>query len=29
MSPKGDNWEKALNYWNTLKTDKDASLIRN
>jgi len=25
MSPKGDNWEKALNYWNTLKTDEDAS----
>ena len=25
MSPKGDNWDKALNYWNTLKTDADAS----
>ena len=25
MSPKGDNWEKALDYWNTLKTDTDAS----
>ena len=25
MSPKGDNWEKALNYWNSLKTDDDAS----
>jgi 3-isopropylmalate/(R)-2-methylmalate dehydratase large subunit len=25
MSPKGDNWEKALNYWNTLKTDADAN----
>ena len=25
MSPQGDNWEKALNYWNTLKTDEDAS----
>ena len=25
MSPKGDNWEKALNYWSTLKTDTDAS----
>ena len=24
MSPKGDNWDKALNYWNTLKTDTDA-----
>ena len=25
MSPKGDNWEKALNYWSTLRTDTDAS----
>ena len=25
MSPKGDNWEKALEYWNTLKTDSDAN----
>ena len=25
MSPKGDNWEKALNHWNNLKTDTDAS----
>ncbi len=25
MSPQGDNWEKALNYWNTLKTDEDAN----
>jgi len=25
MSPKGDNWEKALNYWNSLKTDANAS----
>ncbi len=24
MSPKGENWEKALEYWNNLKTDKDA-----
>ncbi len=24
MSPKGDSWEKALNYWNNLKTDSDA-----
>jgi 3-isopropylmalate/(R)-2-methylmalate dehydratase large subunit len=25
MSPKGENWEKALEYWNTLKSDKDAN----
>ena len=25
MSPKGENWDKALNYWETLKTDADAS----
>jgi 3-isopropylmalate/(R)-2-methylmalate dehydratase large subunit len=25
MSPKGENWEKALEYWNSLKTDADAS----
>ena len=24
MSPKKDNWNKALEYWNTLKTDGDA-----
>jgi 3-isopropylmalate/(R)-2-methylmalate dehydratase large subunit len=24
MSPKGDNWEKALNHWSTLQTDADA-----
>ena len=24
MSPKGENWEKALEYWNNLKTDNDA-----
>ena len=24
MSPKKDKWDKALEYWNTLKTDKDA-----
>jgi len=24
MSPKKENWEKALEYWNTLKSDKDA-----
>jgi len=23
-SPKGDQWTKALNYWKTLNTDKDA-----
>ena len=25
MSPKGENWEKALEYWHTLKSDKDAN----
>ena len=25
MSPKNENWDKALNYWNTLKTDHDAN----
>ena len=25
MSPKGENWEKALNYWNGLKTDREAN----
>ena len=25
MSPKKDNWDKALEYWSTLKTDTDAS----
>jgi len=24
MSPKKDQWNKALEYWNTLKTDEDA-----
>jgi 3-isopropylmalate/(R)-2-methylmalate dehydratase large subunit len=24
MSPKNENWDKALKYWNTLKTDKEA-----
>ena len=24
MSPKKDNWDKALEYWNTLKTDASA-----
>ena len=24
MSPKGDNWNKALEYWKTLKTDEGA-----
>jgi 3-isopropylmalate/(R)-2-methylmalate dehydratase large subunit len=23
MSPKGENWDKALNYWKTLYSDKD------
>ena len=25
MSPKGENWEKALEYWHTLKSDEDAN----
>ena len=25
MSPKGENWDKAVNYWETLKTDSNAS----
>ena len=24
MSPKKENWDKALEYWNTLKSDKEA-----
>ena len=24
MSPTGENWEKALEYWRTLKSDTDA-----
>ena len=24
MSPKNESWDRALEYWNTLKTDKDA-----
>ena len=24
MSPKNDNWDKAVEYWSKLKTDKDA-----
>ena len=24
-APKGDEWTKAVNYWKTLKTDKDAT----
>ena len=27
MSPTGDKWEKALGYWNTLKTDTEASPV--
>ena len=23
MSPKGENWNKALEYWKTLYSDKD------
>ena len=25
MSPKNDNWDKAVEYWSKLKTDKDAN----
>ena len=25
MSPKKENWDKAIEYWKTLKTDEDAS----
>ena len=25
LSPKKDNWNKALDYWNTLKSDKDSN----
>ena len=25
MSPKGEEWHKAVDYWNSLKTDTDAS----
>jgi 3-isopropylmalate/(R)-2-methylmalate dehydratase large subunit len=25
MSPKKDNWDKALDYWNNLKSDSDAT----
>jgi len=25
MSPKGNNWDKALEYWNSLKSDNDAN----
>ena len=25
MSPKKDNWDKALEYWNKLKSDNDAN----
>ena len=24
LSPKGENWEKAKNYWLSLKSDEDA-----
>lgn len=25
LAPKGENWEKAVKYWSTLKSDKDAN----
>lgn len=25
MTPKGDDWDKAMTYWNTLKTDDDTT----
>ncbi len=25
MSPKNNNWDKALEYWSKLKSDSDAS----
>ena len=25
MSPKGENWNKALDYWKTLYSDKDCN----
>ena len=28
-APKGDEWTKAVNYWKTLKTDKDAIFDKN
>ncbi|MEY3824413.1 MAG: 3-isopropylmalate dehydratase large subunit, partial [Pseudomonadota bacterium] len=28
LAPKGENWEKALNYWSNLYTDKDAKFDR-
>jgi 3-isopropylmalate/(R)-2-methylmalate dehydratase large subunit len=28
FAPKGENWEKALEYWQTLKTDKSAEFDR-
>jgi len=28
LAPKGENWEKALKYWSTLYTDKDAKFDR-
>jgi 3-isopropylmalate/(R)-2-methylmalate dehydratase large subunit len=28
LAPKGENWDKALKYWNTLYTDKDAKFDR-
>jgi 3-isopropylmalate/(R)-2-methylmalate dehydratase large subunit len=28
MSPKGENWDKAIKYWTTLKSDPDAKFDR-
>ena len=28
MSPKNENWEKALKYWSNLKTDSDAKFVK-
>ena len=28
LAPKGENWEKAVKYWSTLYTDKDAKFDR-
>jgi 3-isopropylmalate/(R)-2-methylmalate dehydratase large subunit len=28
LAPKGENWDKALKYWSTLYTDKDAKFDR-
>ena len=28
MSPKNENWEKALKYWSNLKTDSEAKFVK-